>query len=328
MMNRKFFRWLAGVVVVAALVATFWFATRPPPLTVQGEVSSDRVDISSRVAARVEKLNVDVGATVKRGDVLAVLDSPQLVSARLAAEAALAVARADLARINTVRPETVAAKKAEVDAAQADVTLALQTFNRQSELARTGNTPQASLDQAQHNLDAATQKKDSLDATLKLTIEGASKEERDLAAAQVKQAEATLNQRDVDVNEFSIRAPTSGQITARVAQLGENFSAGAPLFSMIDLSDLWFTFNIREDLLRGLKVGDTFEVMVPALNSATIPVRVTMINVQGQYAAWRATRATGNFDLRTFEVRAVPQQPVDGLRPGMSAIVAWNDRGR
>ena len=124
MMNRKFFRWLAGIVVAAGLVATFWFATRPPPLTVQGEVSSDRVDISSRVAARVEKLNVDVGATVKRGDVLAVLDSPQLVSARLAAEAALAVARADLARINTVRPESVAAKQAEVDAAQADVTLA------------------------------------------------------------------------------------------------------------------------------------------------------------------------------------------------------------
>jgi HlyD family secretion protein len=328
MNNRKLFRWLIGIVVIAALVATFWFATRPPPLTVQGEVSSDRVDISSRVAARVEKLNVNVGDAVKRGDVLAVLDSPQLVSARLAAEAALAVARADLARVNLVRPETVAAKKAEVDEAQADVTLALQTFNRQSELLRTGNTPQASLDQARHNLDAATQKKDSLDEALKLAIEGASKEERDLAAAQVKQAEAALNQRDVDIHEFSILAPTSGQITARVAALGENFSAGAPLFSMIDLSDLWFTFNIREDLLKGLKIGDTFEVMVPALNSATIPVRVTMINVQGQYAAWRATRATGNFDLRTFEVRAVAQKPVEGLRPGMSAIVAWNDRGR
>jgi HlyD family secretion protein len=328
MNNRKLFRWLIGIVVIAALVATFWFATRPPPLTVQGEVSSDRVDISSRVAARVEKLNVNVGDAVKRGDVLAVLDSPQLVSARLAAEAALAVARADLARVNLVRPETVAAKKAEVDEAQADVTLALQTFNRQSELLRTGNTPQASLDQARHNLDAATQKKDSLDEALKLATEGASKEERDLAAAQVKQAEAALNQRDVDIHEFSILAPTSGQITARVAALGENFSAGAPLFSMIDLSDLWFTFNIREDLLKGLKIGDTFEVMVPALNSSTIPVRVTMINVQGQYAAWRATRATGNFDLRTFEVRAVAQKPVEGLRPGMSAIVAWNDRGR
>src|ERR1700733_5217520 len=215
MNGRQLFRWLIGVVVVAALVATFWFATRPPPLTVQGEVSSDRVDISSRVAARVEKLNVNVGDTVKRGDVLPVLDRPQLVSARLAAEAALAVARADLARINSIRPETLAAHKAEVDAAQADVTLALQTFNRQSELMRTGNTPQASLDQAQHNLDAATQKKDSLDEALKLAIEGASKEERDLAAAQVKQAEAALNQRDVDIREFSIHAPVSGQITAR-----------------------------------------------------------------------------------------------------------------
>src|ERR1700749_3339910 len=120
-MGRSIFRWLIGVVVVAALVATFWFATRPPPLTVQGEVSSDRVDISSRIAGRVEKLNVNVGDTVKKGDVLAVLDSPQLVSARLAAEAALAVARADLARVNLVRPETVAAKKAEVDEAQADL---------------------------------------------------------------------------------------------------------------------------------------------------------------------------------------------------------------
>jgi HlyD family secretion protein len=117
-------------------------------------------------------------------------------------------------------------------------------------------------------------------------------------------------------------------VTARVAALGENFSAGAPLFSMIDMQNLWFTFNLREDLLGGLKIGDKFDLTVPALKSQIIPVRVTMINVQGQYAAWRATRATGDFDLRTFEVRALPVQPVDGLRPGMSAIVAWANRGR
>jgi HlyD family secretion protein len=96
---------------------------------------------------------------------------------------------------------------------------------------------------------------------------------------------------------------------------------------MIDTGDLWFTFNLREDLLMGLKIGDRFEVTVPALKSQVIPVRVTMINVQGQYATWRATRATGDFDLRTFEVRAVPLQPVDGMRPGMSAIT-WAFRGR
>ncbi|MET0674266.1 MAG: efflux RND transporter periplasmic adaptor subunit, partial [Bradyrhizobium sp.] len=136
-----------------------------------------------------------------------------------------------------------------------------------------------------------------------------------------------LNQRDVDVAELTVRAPIAAQVTTRVAALGENFSAGSPLFSLIDTGNVWFTFNLREDLLGGLKIGDGFDVTVPALKFQVIPVRVTMINVQGQYATWRATRATGDFDLRTFEVRAVPTQPFEGLRPGMSAIVAWAKRG-
>jgi HlyD family secretion protein len=112
-----------------------------------------------------------------------------------------------------------------------------------------------------------------------------------------------------------------------VAELGENFSAGAPLFSLIDINHPWFTFNLREDLLKGLAIGDRFEVTVPALDNSRIEVRVTVINAQGQYATWRATRATGDFDLRTFEVRAEPTSPVKGLRPGMSAIALWPKAG-
>jgi HlyD family secretion protein len=328
MKDARFFRWLIGAVVIAAFGTMLWLATRPPPLTVQGEVSADRVDISPRVSARIVTLKADVGDTVERGAIMAELESPQLVAARLAAQAALAVAKADLDRINSIRPETVAAHKAELDSAKADETLAQETFNRQTELARTGNTPQARVDEVTRNLDMAARKRESAEAALQLATEGASKEERALAAAQVKQAEATLNQRDTDVAEFAIRSPISGQVTTRVAAIGENFSAGAPLFSMIDMNHLWFTFNLREDLLGGLKIGDKFDVTVPALKSQVIPVHVTMINVQGQYAAWRATRATGDFDLRTFEVRALPDQPVDGLRPGMSAVVAWANRGR
>lgn len=328
MKDTRFFRWLIGAVVVAAFGTMLWLATRPPPLTVQGEVSADRVDISPRVSARIVTLKADVGDTVERGAVMAELESPQLVAARLAAQAALAVAKADLDRINSIRPETVAAHKAELDSAKADETLAQETFNRQTELARTGNAPQARVDEVTRNLDMAARKRESAEAALQLATEGASKEERALAAAQVKQAEATLNQRDTDVAEFAIRSPIAGQVTTRVAAIGENFSAGAPLFSMIDMNHLWFTFNLREDLLGGLKIGDKFDVTVPALKSQVIPVHVTMINVQGQYAAWRATRATGDFDLRTFEVRALPDQPVDGLRPGMSAVVAWANRGR
>jgi HlyD family secretion protein len=327
-MSKRSIRWLIGVVVIAAFGTMLWLATRPPPLTIQGEVSADRVDISPRVAARIVTLNANVGDIVERGAVMAELESPQLVAARLAAQAALAVARADLDRINSIRPENIAARKDDLEAAKADETLDQETYDRQIQLARTGNVPQARVDEATRNLQMATRKRESAEAALQLTTEGASKEERALAAAQVKQAEATLNQRDVDVTEFAIRSPITGQVTTRVAALGENFSAGAPLFAMIDMQNLWFTFNLREDLLGGLKIGDKFDVKVPALNFLIVPVRVTVINVQGQYAAWRATRATGDFDLRTFEVRALPLQPVDGLRPGMSAIVAWADRGR
>ncbi|RTL49536.1 MAG: HlyD family secretion protein [Bradyrhizobiaceae bacterium] len=320
-----------AVIAICALIAlavVLWFATRPPPLTVQGEVTSDRIDISPRVSGRIMKLNADVGDTVEKDKVLAELDSPQLVAALAAARAALAVAKADLDRINSIRPENVDARKAELGAAIADVTLSQETYNRQAELVKSGNTPQSRVDEATRNLDAAIRKRESAEAALKLATEGASKEERALAESQVKQAEAALNQREVDVTELTIHAPIAAQVTTRVATIGENFSAGAPLFSLIDLNNVWFTFNLREDLLAGLKVGDTFNVTIPAFKNKTIPVRVTLINVQGQYATWRATRATGDFDLRTFEVRAVPTEPLEGLRPGMSAIAQWAARGR
>lgn len=324
----KFARLAILIVVLAALGTVLWFATRPPPLTVQGEVTADRVDISPRVAGRIVKLGANVGDSVQPGTVLAELDSPQLVASLLAARAALAVARADLDRINSTRPENIAARRAEVAAAQADITLNQETFNRQAELVKTGSTPQSRVDEATRNLDAAIRKKEAADAALQLAETGASKEERALAAAQVKQAEAALNQREVDVGELTIRAPAPGQVTTRVAAIGENFSAGAPLFSLIDMGNIWLTFNLREDLLAGLKIGDTFEVTIPAFKSSVTRVRVTTINVQGQYATWRATRATGDFDLRTFEVRAVPVEPIEGLRPGMSAIASWSGRSR
>jgi HlyD family secretion protein len=321
-------RWIVLSSVLLGLAAFLWFATRPQPLTVQGEVSANRVDVSPRVNGRVSELGVDVGDNVKRGALLAQLESPQLSASLLAARAALAVAKADYDRVYSTRPETIAARKADLAAAEADVVLTKEEYDRQAHLITTGFTPQQRVDEATRNLRAATNRRDAAKSALDLVVKGASDEEKGLATAQVKQAEASLNQREVDVAELTLRSPISGQVTSRVAELGENFSAGAPLFSLIDMENLWFTFNLREDLLGGLKIDDRFEVAVPALKSQVIPVRVTMINVQGQYATWRATRATGDFDLRTFEVRAKPLQPVAGLRPGMSAIVAWSARAR
>ena len=319
----RMIRMLIAVAALAVLAVTIWFATRVPPLTIQGEVSANRVDISPRVAGRVAKLNADVGDKVEAQATIAELDSPQLQALRVAAEAALGVAQADLARVNSTRPEVIKARRAEMDAAQADVVLNQEAYDRTAQLVKSGSAPQARLDEATRNLEASIRKREAAEANLELATAGASPEERSLAAAQVEQAKAALEQRKVDVAELTIRAPIGAEVTSRVAELGENFGAGAPLFSLIDMNDPWITFNLREDLLKGLKVGDTFEVTIPAIGSGPLQVRVTTINVQGQFATWRATRATGDFDLRTFEVRAKPVQPIDGLRPGMSVIASW-----
>ncbi|ATN36991.1 secretion protein HylD (plasmid) [Rhizobium sp. ACO-34A] len=313
------------VVCLALLAGALWFATRPQPLIVQGEVSADRVDVSPRVSGRIADLGADVGDTVKKSDILAQLESPQLVAAMHATEAALAVAEADLERVNSTRPEVIAARRAEVDAAQADVVLYQTERMRQERLLSSAAAPQASVDQSTRNLEAALRKRESAQANLDLAVAGSSREERALAAAKVAQARATLEQQRTDIAELTIRAPIAGQVTTRIAERGENFSAGSPLFSLVDIDHPWFTFNLREDLLKGLKVADRFMVRVPALHDARIEVAVTVINAQGQYATWRATRATGDFDLRTFEVRAMPVAPVEGLRPGMSAIAAWSE---
>lgn len=315
---------LAGAIGGVGLL--LWFSTRPTPLVVQGEVSADRVDVSPRVGGRIVHLAAAVGDRVKQGQVIAKLDNPQLTTGLAAARAALAVAEADFARIASTRPETIAARRADRAAAQSDVTLYQENFARQTQLLRSGNAPQARVDEATRNLEAAQRKREAADAALQLAVTGASPEERALSDAQVKQAQALVDQRTADVAELTVHAPSDGQITTRVAEMGENFGAGAPLYAMIDTNTLWVTFNLREDLLAGLKIGDRFAVTVPAAGKAPIPVRVTVINVQGQFATWRATRATGDFDLRTFEIRAVPLAPVDGLRPGMSAVTPWPPR--
>ena len=164
----KVISWIVGIGVLAALAVVLYLATLPPPLTVQGEVSADRVDISPRVSGRIAELNAAVGDTVEKGAVIATLDNPQLQATVLASDAALAVAKADNDRINSTRPETIAARKAELAAAVADVTLYQETYDRQAHLVKNGNTPQSRVDEATRNLEAAIRKQREHDRTLGL----------------------------------------------------------------------------------------------------------------------------------------------------------------
>ncbi|MFN3825550.1 MAG: HlyD family secretion protein [Pseudorhodobacter sp.] len=309
-----------GLLAIVIAVSVWWI-TRPGPLLIQGEVAAPRIDVSARISGRVAEIEADLGGGVAEGQVLAELANPQLVTGHAAAASGVEVARASQAAAGSTRPEVIRAREADLAAAQADLRLAEEQAARDRELSQQGLRAQAAIDQSVRNVDTAARRVEAAEAQLDLARAGASPEERAVAAAQVAQAEAALAQRQADLDELTIRAPLSGEVSARLIELGENIGPGAPLFTIVDLDQAWFTFNLREDLLAGLQVGDRLTVRVPALDRE-MEAQITLINVQGQFASWRATRATGDFDLRSFELRARPLQPVAGLRPGMSALIS------
>jgi HlyD family secretion protein len=154
-------------------------------------------------------------------------------------------------------------------------------------------------------------------------VNGATKEEREIAETNVLKAQASVDTIKASVDELTVKAPIASQVYQIGAEVGEYVSPGVPLLSLIDLSDIWLRFNLREDLVKGLKVGDRFKMRAPALGDQEIEAEIKLVETRGEYAGWRATRATGDFDLRTFEVRAYPVSPIPALRPGMSVYAEW-----
>ena len=157
-------------------------------------------------------------------------------------------------------------------------------------------------------------------------MRGFTAEEHEIAQANVGKAAAKIQSIKALVDQLTVSAPVASQVYQIPAEEGEVVSPGVPLLSLVDLADTWLGFSLREDLIAGLKVGDRFAVRIPALGDREVVVEVRVIATKGEYAGWRATRATGDFDLRTFAIRAYPVEKIDGLRPGMSVYADWHRR--
>ena len=315
----------AVVAVVAAL--SIWYLVRPQPLLVQGEVDATRFDIAARVDGRVAEIPVVRGQDVAAGAVLVRIDNPETIAKNEQAVAAKIVAEAQLANINVgTRVETIAARKAALERAEASVVLAQKTYDRVSQLAEHGNAPIARLDQATDSLHEGQRAVDEAKSAYEQAVNGYTKEEHEIAAANVGKALADIKAVQSIIDQMVVYAPVASQVYQRNIEPGEYVSPGVPLVTLIDLNDLWIHFDLREDLVKSLKVGDRFGVRIPALADRRITVEVKLIATKGEYASWRATRATGDFDLRTFSIRAYPVEKVPELRPGMSAYLDWRTR--
>ncbi|UNM96139.1 efflux RND transporter periplasmic adaptor subunit [Ignatzschineria rhizosphaerae] len=315
---------IIGIIIL--LVGTLVYISRhKPELVIQGEVAANRVDISVRVQGRATVLTADIGDKVQKGDLLLQLESPALETQLATSEAQYKVAIANRDVTYSTRPETIEAMRAQYEKAEADLLLAKSNLDRMEGAAPRGGVSQQNLDVARNSFSSAMEAAAGAKANYELAVSGSSSEQKKLADAQVDQALAALNQVKSDYAALTVKAPSNGQVTVRVAEVGQLYNPGTPLYSIVDMDNLWLTFNIREDYLNYAAVGDIFSIYVPALK-AHVDVKIQAINPLGQFANWHATKATGDFDLRTFEVRAKPIKEDAGLLPGMSVIADWKSR--
>ena len=293
---------------------------------VQGEVEAAQVDVSAKLPGRVAEVLVDVGQSVRRGDALARLDSPEVRAKLDQASAARAAAAEQSAKAeNGARDEEIRAARNNWRRAEAAAALAKTTWERLERLSRDGVVPAQRRDEAEANWKGARAAGDAARAAYDMAVVGARREDKAAAAAMVRQAQGAVSEVEAWLAETTLRAPRDGEVSARNVEPGELTSPGYPVVSLVDLEDAWVVFHLREDRLAGLKMGDRLLARVPALGR-DVELRVSVISPLGDFATWRSTSASGGFDLKTFEVRARPLAPVDGLRPGMSAVVDWARR--
>lgn len=314
----------ALLLAAGLLLAAAWWGSRPAPEVVQGEVEATQVNVSAKVPARLASLAVREGQKVAKGDLVATLDSPEITARLQQAEAAkaAAVAARDKAYAGAREEEIRAAREVWQRAVHARE-LAEKTFARVERLHRDGVLPAQRRDEAEAHLATARDAEEAAKAAYDMAVNGARREDKAAASAAVDRAAAAIAEVEAFRAETSLTSPLGGEVWRTHAEVGELVGAGYPIVTVVDLSDVWVTFHLREDRLAGLAIGDHLTARVPALGR-DVELAVSFIAPMGDFATWRSTSAQGGFDLKTFEVRARPVGGVSGLRPGMSAVVKWD----
>lgn len=312
----------AAVACLLVLGVGFWMGTHPSEEPLYGVMQAKTVDVAAKVTGRVETLPVHEGDTVSAGQLLMTLDIPEVEAKLKEVEALKSAATARQSLVDEgARPQEIRAAKAQMQRAQAGQELAQKTFNRVHALYREG------LISKQKHDEALAQKKsaDELLAAAKeqydIALTGARTQEKQAATALTAQATGGVEQVESLVKEKNVTSPIASEISRIYVEIGEVAAAGLPLATLVDLSDQWAVFNIREDDMPKITKGAVLSAEIPALNAKNVQFKVYFINPRGDYATWRATRQSSGYDLRTFEVRARPVQHVSDLRPGMSVIV-------
>lgn len=313
------------VLILAGLFLTYYVIKKNNVATIQGEVDTKTVDLSSKITGRVKKIHVKKGDIVKEGQLLITLDTPDISAKVLQSDAALDLAMAQEDKVyHGAREEQRNMALNTLKQAQAGAELAQKTYNRMNKLYSEGVIAAQKLDEVSAQYKSAARSVEVARSNYEMLMRGERSEDKMSAVANVKRAQGAVKEAQSYLGENQIKSPISGQITDITVEEGELVGAGYPIVTVVSVDDNWIVLNLREDYLQKIRMGTVFNVKIPAIGKEPIAVKVNYISALGNFATWRATRIRGDFDLKTFEVRAVPTKKVDGLRAGMTVVVNWN----
>ncbi|WP_298061905.1 efflux RND transporter periplasmic adaptor subunit [uncultured Rikenella sp.] len=313
---------IIAVITVVAFIG--WFVLKPAPYLMQGTVEATSYKVSSKVPGRVDSLTVKRGDTVRKGQFLYGISSPEVYAKLTQAEAAKSAATAMQDKVDAgARKQQIRQAYEMWQQSLAGLELAQKTYDRVKNLYDQGVVPAQKLDEAQAALKAMKTTAAAAEAGYNMATEGAQWEEKAAAKALVEQAGGAVSEVESYVTETRQYAPVDGEVSSVVSENGELVGTGYPVVTVVDLSDAWVVFNIKETLLPKIRRGTKFDGYFPALDK-TYELTVDYIAAEASYATWAATRTSGEFDVKTFEVHARPAGRIDGLRPGMTVTVDYN----
>lgn len=311
---------LVVLLIICGLAIVGFMSIRQAPDTVQGQGDATEIRISGKLPGRVVELFVEEGQSVKEGDTLVHIHS-SLADARLAqAKAMESAASATNRKVDSgTRSQIVASAKDMWQQASAAAGIARKTYERMENLFAKGVVSEQKRDEAKAAYEATKAAESAAKSQYDLAVAGPQSEDKQAAQAMVNVARGGVSEVDALLEDSYLTAPCDGRITVIYPNLSELVALGAPIMNL-QKNDEYAIFNMRENLIGELKEGTKIKVRIPALNNLQTEMTVYYIRDLGTYANWQATKSTGDYDARTFQVKARPEKPIENFRPGMSVI--------
>ncbi len=326
MKNLKVVKSVVSIVVIAILVLTgIWFVSKSKTIVLQGRIEAKEIYLSSKIPSRLKSIEVKEGTSVIKGQLLATLESPEIDAKELQAIAARDVANAKKNKaINGARKEEILAYKSLYEKATAGANVMLKSYERIENLFKDGVVSEQKRDEVFAKNEAAKNDQKAAYNKYQIALKGARKEDVEAAKALVRRAEGAIIELDSYKNERYIISPIDAEVLDFLPEEGELIGAGFPVAHLVDVLNSYAIINVKETRLFNFKKGSEFKATIPALNNKKITFKIYYVTALGDYATWNATKTTGDFDIRTFEIKATPVTLETELRPGMSILIDYS----